>query len=95
VFIFGAALLLLGLFLGFGLLVGGAIVGTGGTGLATAVGVSGFLLAALEFWMILSVWRARRHARAQRPGGPGSGAETGREAAPHRAGGGPDATVSG
>ncbi len=57
--IFGLALLFLGLFLGFGLLVGGSVFGAAEAAVTKAVGVAGILLAALEGWSILAVSRHR------------------------------------
>jgi multisubunit Na+/H+ antiporter MnhC subunit len=64
--VFGFALLLVGIFLGFGLLLGG-LLGAAETGLTKAVGMAGVLLAGLETWSIVSVWWSRRR-RAVDPG---------------------------
>jgi hypothetical protein len=58
--IFGLSLLFLGLFLGFGLLVGGSVFGAAEAAVTKVVGVAGILLAALEAWSILAVSRHRR-----------------------------------
>lgn len=66
----GVSLLLLGLFLGFGLLVGGAVFGAADAAVTKAVGIAGALLAGLESFLVVSVWRARR--RPAPPGDPES-----------------------
>ena len=50
--IFGLSLLFFGLFLGFGLLVGGSVFGAADAAITKAVGFAGILLAALEAWSI-------------------------------------------
>ncbi len=67
--ILGLSLLLFGLFLGFGILVGGSVFGAPDVGLAKAVGIAGFFLAALEAWSILGVWR-NRERRTEAAGSP-------------------------
>ncbi len=57
--IFGLSLLFLGLFLGFGLLVGGSVFGAAEAAVTKVVGVAGILLVALEAWSILAVSRHR------------------------------------
>jgi hypothetical protein len=64
VIIFASSLLLLGVFLGLGLLVGGSVLGTADGGLTRLVGIGSLLLAALEAWSILAAWRSRQR-RAQ------------------------------
>jgi hypothetical protein len=58
--IFGLSLLFLGIFLGFGLLVGGSVFGAADAAVTKAVGVAGILLAALEAWSIFAAWGHRK-----------------------------------
>lgn len=62
VFILAMSLLLLGLFLGIALLIGGVVFGGTDGGAALAVGIAGILLALLEAWSMLAVWRTRRRS---------------------------------
>jgi hypothetical protein len=80
--IFGLPLALIGVFLGFGLLVGGSALGAAGTGLTQTVGAAGLLLAALEIWSILAVWWGRSRPRMVQPGEP-----AGRDAGEEKSGG--------
>jgi hypothetical protein len=57
--IFGLSLLFLGLFLGFGLLVGGSVFGAAEAAVTKVVGVAGIVLAALEAWSIFALSRHR------------------------------------
>lgn len=63
VVIFGFSLLFFGLFLGFGVLVGGSVFGASDGAWTKLVGAGGLLLALLEGWTILAVWRSRKRRR--------------------------------
>ena len=76
VIILAMSLLLLGLFLGIALLIGGAVFGGGDGGAALAVGIAGILLALLEAWLMLAVWRNRRR---NTPGSDTPGAPDGQD----------------
>jgi hypothetical protein len=76
VIILAMSLLLLGLFLGIALLIGGAVFGGGDGGAALAVGITGILLALLEAWSMLAVWRTRRRST---PGSDASRATEGQD----------------
>lgn len=60
VVILAFSLLFLGIFLGFGLLIGGSVLGAADGGVAKVVGAGSLLLAVLEAWSILAVWRNRK-----------------------------------